>query len=70
MSLDASTVWHADFAWALAILCGCKDLAWARNWELVHAPIHVTKTNTCMGTYLLYSIAALKQNQKAGKSLI
>ena len=31
MSLDASTVWYADFAWVLAIL----SIAWALNWELV-----------------------------------
>ena len=44
MCMDASALWCAEAAWALAIR-DCKDLAWAltREWAL---SIHAAKTST------------------------
>ena len=44
MSLNASALWHAKTAWALA-MHGCKDLTWVLTWEWAFS-IHVAKTNT------------------------
>ena len=44
MCMDASTLWHVEAAWVLAIH-DCKDLAWVltQEWAL---SVHAAKTST------------------------